>query len=298
MPGYTKIAVAGATGNLGPAIIQELVNANLSVTILSQSGNTSSLPSSVKTIKVDYSSPSSLKSALTGQEVFLSLVPDFNSQPALIDAAIAAGVQRFIPSEFGSNTSGNAKVAALPVFAGKIATQQYLQERTDQISYTLVHNGLFLDWGLQVGFWAKLKNEAGPTPLYDGGNAKRSTTRLADVGKAVVGILANPEETKNRTVYIQSTALSQRQILKIAQKVNPEFKAETVDVSTEDSVRKFERKINAGEAFEQGEFLEMIGVSIFREEFGGLWDEKNDNEVVGLKELSEEEVEAEVAKWV
>jgi hypothetical protein len=44
--------------------------------------------------------------------------------------------------------------------------------------------------------------------------------------------------------------------------------------------------------------MEMIGVSVFREECGALWDKKNDNEVVGVRELSQEEVEAEVKKWM
>ena len=95
---YQNIAIAGATGNLGPAIVQSLVDAGFNVTILSQSGKTNNLPSAAKTVKVDYSSQTSLIDALRGQDVFISAVPKHDSQPALIDAAIAAGVKRFIPS--------------------------------------------------------------------------------------------------------------------------------------------------------------------------------------------------------
>lgn len=141
---YTKVAVAGATGNLGPAVVKELLAAGLEVTVLSASGNTSALPSEIKAIKVDYSSKASVVSALKGQEAFVSLIPKFEEQPALIDAAIEAGVKRFLPSEFGSNTSGNDRVAKLPVYGGKILTQEYLKKNVEKISYTLVHNGIFL----------------------------------------------------------------------------------------------------------------------------------------------------------
>ncbi|SMR64357.1 unnamed protein product [Zymoseptoria tritici ST99CH_3D1] len=297
MTGYHKVAVAGATGNLGPAVVEQLVKADLSVTILSQSGNTSSLPSSVKTVKVDYKSPSSLKSALAGHEVVVSLLPDHGSQPALIDAAIAAGAKLFIPSEFGADLD-NAKAAALPVFAGKAATRNYLRDRIDQISHTLVVCNIFLDWGLQVGFLAKLREEMGPTPLYDGGETKRSATLLSDVGKAVVSIIANPGAAKNRTVRIQSTALSQKTILRIAEEKNPNFKAETVHVNTSELLEKIEQAKKDGTSFEGSGVFQMLQVAVFRDDHGGLWDEQNDNTLVGLKELTEKEVEDEVEKWV
>ncbi|KJX93660.1 NAD(P)-binding protein [Zymoseptoria brevis] len=257
MSGYHKVAVAGATGNLGPAIVEQLVKANLSVTILSQSGNTSSLPSSVKTVKVDYKSSDSLISALAGQEAVVSLLPDHGSQPALIDAAIAAGVKLFIPSEFGADID-NAKAAALPLFTGKAITQKYLRERTDQISHTFVRCSLFLDWGLMVGFLAK---KSGPTPIFDGGDVKISTTLLSDVGKAVVNSLNNPDATKNRAVYIQSTSISQNEVLRIAKEKNPDFKAEIEHVSTSDLLAKIEQAKKDGTSFEGNGVMDQLNVA-------------------------------------
>jgi uncharacterized protein YbjT (DUF2867 family) len=216
---FQRIAVAGATGNLGPTIVRDLVNAGFEVTALSQSGNTSSLPSAVKTVKVDYSSHDSLVNALKGHEAFISNIPQHDQQPALIDAAIAAGIKRFIPSEFGSNIAGNATTAALPVFKGKKITQDYLQKKSSEISYTLINTGLFLDWGIQVGLLLDLKGE--PTRIYDGGNDKHSFTLLSDIAQAVVEVLKHPEEIHNRAVYIQSAALSQNEVIDIAQKVKP-----------------------------------------------------------------------------
>jgi uncharacterized protein YbjT (DUF2867 family) len=290
---YKKVAIAGATGNLGPSIVNELVNQGFEVTVLSSSGNTSSLPSTVKVIKVDYSSQDSLISSLRGQEAFISAIPKHEEQPALIDAAIAAGVQRFIPSEFGSNTIGNDKVRALPVFAGKLKTQEYLRAKQDQISHTFLINGLFLDWGLSIGWLANLK---GKSDINDDGDSVHSFTLLADIAKAVAGILKHPEETKNRGVYVQSAALSQNQVLKIAQKVKPEFKAETEQVDLAEVEKNAYAELSKEDGNIGSAMMGFIKVSIFREGYGNLWDEKNDNELLGVKGLSSSELEDLVAK--
>ncbi|KAG2162426.1 hypothetical protein VTO58DRAFT_106085 [Aureobasidium pullulans] len=290
---FKKVAIAGATGNLGPSIVNELVNQGFEVTVLSSSGKTSGLPSAIKVVKVDYSSQDSVISALRGQEAFVSAIPKHEEQPALIDAAIAAGVQRFIPSEFGSNIVGNEKVRALPVFGGKVKTQDYLRAKQDQISYTLITNGLFLDWAINLGWVVNLK---GKTEINDNGDSVHSFTLLSDIGKAVAGVLNNPEETKNRGVYVQTVALSQNQALKIAQNVKPEFKAETESVDLGEVEKNAYAELSKQNGDIGSAMLNFIKISIFREGYGNLWNDKNDNELLGVKGLSESELEDLIAK--
>lgn len=289
---YQKIAIAGATGNLGPTIVKSLVDAGFEVTVLSQSGNTSSLPSAVKTVKVDYSSQESLVAALKGQDAFVSTIPKHDQQPALIDAAIAAGVKRFIPSEFGSNIAGNANTAALPVFAGKKTTQDYLKQKSNEISYTLISNGLFLDWGIQVGLLVNLKGE--PTRVFDGGNDKHSFTLLSDVAQAVVGVLKHPEETHNRAVYVQSAALSQNEAIEIAQKAKPDAKIQRQDASVKELLETSHKQFAQGGEQIGAAFFGFIVTSIFADskEYGNLWDDKNDNSLLGIKEKTAAELKA------
>ena len=293
---YQKIAIAGATGNLGPTIVKSLVDAGFEVTILSQSGNTSSLPSSVKTIKVDYSSQESLVAALKGQDAFVSTIPKHDQQPALIDAAIAAGIKRFIPSEFGSNIAGNANTAALPVFGGKKITQDYLQQKSNEISYTLINNGLFLDWGIQVGVLLNLKGE--PTRVFDGGNAKHSFTLLSDVAQAVVGVLQHPKETHNRAVYVQTAALSQNEAIALAQKAKPDVKIERQDASVKDLLETSHKQLAQGGEQIGAAMFGFIVTSIFGDskEYGNLWDDKNDNELLGVKGKTEAELKSLIAQ--
>lgn len=294
---YTKIAVAGATGNLGPAIVNALVDAGLSVTILSQSGKTSNLPSSVTVKKVDYASASSVTAALSGIEAFVSLIPKHDEQNPLIDAAIAAGVKRFLPSDFGSDVPGNALTADLPVFAGKKKTTEYLRSVQDKISHTFVLNGLFLDWGLEVGFAVSLKGDR-PTRIVNGGSTTFSTTLLSDVGKAVVGVLRNPEQTANRAVKVQSTVTSQNELLEIAHRVKPELKLERVEATTKEVLDQAYADLNEGGDKIMPAMLGFIGVSVLDQSYGSDWSKENDNALLGITELDRSGLERIVKQYV
>lgn len=271
------------------------MTAGFTVTVLSRSGSTSSLPSGVKVVQVDYDSQDSLVAALRGQDVFVSNIPNHGDQPKLIDAAIAAGVKRFLPSEFGSNIAGNENVQKLPVFQGKLKTQGYLQDKKDQISYTLVVTGAFLDWGLKVGFLVNVKG--GATRIFNGGDEPRSMTTLDDIGKAVVGVLRHPEETKNRTVYVHSATVSQNQLLELAKRKNPSLAPEVQEVDTRDVLKDSHDALGQKDADIGTAMRGFIVVSIFQDGYGGLF-AKNDNELLGIDEKSDSELEALVAQYV
>jgi uncharacterized protein YbjT (DUF2867 family) len=153
------------------------------VTVLSRSTN-HNLDDRVHVAQVDYNSVESLRKALLGQDALVITLGQIGLDPHmnLVNAAVSANVKRIIPSEFGSDTT-NPNTAASPVYAEKIAIQKHLKEVANTnitTSYTLVINGPFFDWGLQMKFLVDLSS---PAPeIYDGGNQKFSTTTLAGVG--------------------------------------------------------------------------------------------------------------------
>jgi hypothetical protein len=51
--------------------------------------------------------------------------------------------------------------------------------------------------------------------LFDGGERPISTTTLADPGQAIVGVLQNPSDTRNKVIYVQTARVSQLQLLRI-----------------------------------------------------------------------------------
>jgi hypothetical protein len=243
-------------------------------------------------VKADYSSVDSLTSALKGQDAVVSAVgtEGLLGQSLLIDAAIAAGVKRFLPSEFGSDLS-NPNTAKLPVFGYKIATRNHIEEKVRagaDITYTYVVNGAFLDWGLDVGFIFNWKE--GKPELYNGGDREFSTTRLSSVGQAVVGVLTHYEETKNRPVYIQDRTISQNHLLEIAKKVAPEKKWEPVTVQIADVKKNSDEKLAKGEVTMEAMYGYLF-VSVFDEAYGGRF-EKLDNDLLGVPTSTDADVEA------
>lgn len=101
--------------------------------------------------KVDYESVDSLKAAFEGQDAVVSAAatPAVGNQYPIIDASIAAGVKRFIPSEFGINTRTVPDGGLKTILAGKIKVVDYLVEKSKEnptFSWTGVSNGLFFDW--------------------------------------------------------------------------------------------------------------------------------------------------------
>ncbi|KAI1126864.1 hypothetical protein F5Y10DRAFT_203574 [Nemania abortiva] len=291
----TKVALAGATGNLGPAILDHLLKAQFHVTVLTRQGSIHELPESVTIKLVDYDSIDSLSSALQGQDAVVSTLGlgALQKQFNLIEAAVKANVKRFIPSEFGPDTI-NPKTSALAVSAGKVAVQKALVKAAanGSISYTYIFTGPFLDWCLKAGLILNISERS--IALYDGGERPFSTTTLESVGKTVVGVLKKPEETKNRGVYVQDAAPTLNQLKAMAEKVTgTTWKG--IELSIENDVLAPALVELEKETPDPSKFtLPLAIASIWGEGYGSHFKDL-DNELLGLREFTEVDIEAVLA---
>ncbi|KAK4182994.1 hypothetical protein QBC35DRAFT_132047 [Podospora australis] len=297
----TKVAIAGATGNIGQFVLKHLLAANFSVTALTRSGSNNSFPESVTVKEVDYDSLDSLTAALQGQDAVVATLAGhvLPKQLLLIEAAAAAGVKRFLPSEFGSDTT-NPKVTALPLHKPKLGVLNALKQKAaeGELSYTSVISGPFLEFGLEANFLLDFQNRH--ATLYDGGERLFSVSTMDDVGKSVVGVLQHPEETKNKEVFVQSTATSLKGLLETAKKVTKGGKEWTSEVVKVDDVLAEGwaelKKEKPDPAIFVGKFLAAV---IAGEGYGNHFKREGlDNDLLGIKEMTEEEVEALIAKYV
>lgn len=66
-------------------------------------------------------------------------------QIKIIDAAIEAGLQRFIPSQFGSETQNKTAQSRVSFFALKQRAHEYLQGKQGAIEWTVFLSGPFLE---------------------------------------------------------------------------------------------------------------------------------------------------------
>ncbi|RYP16111.1 hypothetical protein DL765_005312 [Monosporascus sp. GIB2] len=288
MSNIKNVAIIGASGSLGSVVFEKLVaSGKFHVRVLKRVGSSSKFPPGTEVVEVDFDSLDSLKSALSGQDALVSTVSSggLERQKTLIDAAIAAGVKRFIPSEFGSDL-GNPNARKLPVYGHKVAVQEYLVEKakTTGITYTLIYNNAFLDWALKHKFILDVSSDK-PT-IIDGGNKPFSTTTLSTVADAVLGVFGRLEETKNRGVYIQDAVITQNQILEMAKKAAPNRSWDVVHVKLDDLTAGADAKLAKGD-YSMETFVPYLYRAVLDPAYGGNFTGKTDNELLGIKEMSE-----------
>ncbi|KAL2839372.1 hypothetical protein BJY01DRAFT_257771 [Aspergillus pseudoustus] len=190
------VAIAGGTGTIGSSILRALLmHPGYTPIVLSRATNKH--PSGTSTITqgdnpvndtslilgaqvvyrfetryVDYDNVSSLASALTGVDIVISalLIPGpelVSYQLNLLDAAIAAGVSRFAPSEFALCQDAHAQVS---IDHGKIEVWDAVRRavRNGQIDAAAFPCGMFMNY---LAVDAGLSAEDRDRPFYEQPNA-------------------------------------------------------------------------------------------------------------------------------
>ncbi|KAF2825635.1 oxidoreductase CipA-like protein [Ophiobolus disseminans] len=290
-----RVALAGATGNLGRPILSALLSAGYPVTVLTRTGSTSSKPTSHANLtieSVDFTSVASLTPALRGIQVVVCCFATsaLDSQNPLIDAAVAAGVTHFIPADFGMDTQ-NPLAVQLPIGKIKAENHEYLREQTKAhpgFSWTAIANGWFLDWVLEMGLIVDLTKHT--ATLYNGGDVVFSATTLADIAKAVIGVIENQGEIANRVIYVHSATVTQNQLIQYAKdKDGKEWK--TVEKSTEAVRKESYDELEKGDGADvEAATLGFCIVALFDKEYGCDFSERLANDVVCVKEMTEQGV--------
>ncbi|KAK1997554.1 NAD(P)-binding protein [Colletotrichum falcatum] len=300
-----KVAVIGATGQLGSEIAKALLEAKFTVTAIQRPDSDKTAPAGCRSVKVGIDDVNTLTRAFKDHDAVISAVPDpvvFEKQKPWIDAAVAAGVKRVFPSEYSTNLE-SPLAEGLPIVTGKVQTRRYLAEQVSKAgcksTWTSVNNGPFLD--LVLGFGGLGPDFRAKTARYhNGGNNLIGATRLPDIAKTIAKILGNENglyaEAENRSVYIHSAAVTEKQMTKIAEKVTGEtFAVENYDV--EEMYQDAKAKLAKGDRSVMMQFYYQM---MYGKGYGGSesFQEMSWNDRVGLKTLTETELENVVRELV
>ncbi|KAM0153046.1 hypothetical protein ACHAQE_000392 [Botrytis cinerea] len=257
-----KVAVAGASGPIGQAIVTELLKSELfDITILTRDSTTyqSLSAPALKVVQVDYTSLTSLTQALTNQDALISTLSPtaIPIQKNLIDACIQAHVHRFLPSEY-SYDFYSARMQqhchSNQIFAQKIAIEEYLKEQATQtsLSYTLVFSNPILELSLKNNLFFDFQNRAA-TLHPQSKTVPISLTTLHSLSKAVRRILTHPRETANRPIRIKDIDISHEKLLSVAQSLTP---GQEWDIRTDASS-------DSDSSFDFGGSFERVHNSVF-----------------------------------
>lgn len=149
-----NVAIIGANGTLGPAILEALLSADaFNVTVLSRASSRSTFPSKVDLIKIpdDGGDGNTLTKLLSEQDALVVTIPASESSyiTELAKASAQAGVQRFIPPDFGSVDSTDERCLSLvPLYRQKGLVREHLQKLAvdyTSFSWTSLVCGHFFD---------------------------------------------------------------------------------------------------------------------------------------------------------
>lgn len=265
------------------------MGAGFQVTVLTRSKKPGVFEKGLKVLEVDFTSVESLTAALQGVDAIVATVAGsaIESQLLLIDAAVAAGVKRFIPSEYGS-VSTNPKIQHLPFYSSFAKIRGRLQEKAQkgQITWTVFLCGAFLTFLLDHPTLVDFANHK--ATLMDDGNNRISSTSLPNIGTAVAAILKNPEATKNKVLHSSEIIVTQNQVLAIAKETKPEIKWEIDQIKTSDVLKEALQSASQGD-FSMPTIMGILKGTVFAgDEYGAGFDE-NDNELLGIEELTKED---------
>lgn len=233
------VLLIGAGGSLGAPVLSEL-RKSFTVTILTRSSSTSTFPADIKVITVPDSYPEEpLVAAFTGQDAVVSTITTTSSAQGsrFVDAALKAGVRRFIPAEFGSDAEDEATANMVPAIWGEKRRQmEYLREACKKsggrMSWTAIANGGLFDWLFVVtkGGFGHIDFQNKKMLLFDEGETRFAMSNLAQVARAVRSALEREAETRDRALLVRSFGITQNQLREALEKVTGDkFEVERVD---------------------------------------------------------------------
>ncbi|KAI1650000.1 NAD(P)-binding protein [Daldinia loculata] len=258
-----KVAIFGAAGNFGTPITAALVKAGFDVTIITRIESTSIFPPGIPVIRTEYT-VEKLTTALSGQDAAISVIgpAGISFQTTLVDAAEAAGVQRFVLDDFGWGPGFNSLPEFKPIGAQRKVAWERVKELS-QANFKFTFSGIAIgnpiDWALKrfplMGFDVQKRSAV----IYDDGTEEFTGTTLEGIGQAVVGVLKHPEETANRFLKARSIQVNQNQLLDAFQKVT----GQTWEVqrgSAKDFLESGRKKHEAGD---KGWVLELLVYQLY-----------------------------------
>ena len=219
------IFVAGATGFLGGEICRRLRTAGRPVRGLARSTSDPAAverlrASGVEVVEGDLRDAASLERSLRGVTAVISTATttrsrqpgdsieatDHQGQINLVDAARAAGVERFIYVSFSGQIGEDD-----PLTTAKRAVERRLQE--SGMSYTVLRPSYFMEAWLSPALGFDFPNAR--ATVYGSGERKISWVSLADVASFALRALDDPDTARTTIELGGPEALSPLEVVKI-----------------------------------------------------------------------------------
>lgn len=296
-----RVALVGVNNAFGADLLDEFeVSGQFKVDIFARAPSKVTPRAGFALVKFDWTDHAALVKSLRGVETVLVTFGTADpsaadTQKALIDAAIEAGVKRYIPSEFAGDLS-HPLSKRVPIYGTRYKVLDYLHTKVEEgaITSTVFFAGAFLEFGLQTGFLGyNFKSKT--AIIQEDGNIPFSVSSSRTVARAILGALNYFDETKNKLIRIHDGVTTQNELLNLIERISGE-KWKVEHVSTQGSRDVAMEKLQRGEVdFEV--IRSLILSTVYVKDGAATW-VKPDNELIGLRTVRVEETVAKVVKVV
>ncbi|KAL7953235.1 hypothetical protein V8C34DRAFT_321410 [Trichoderma compactum] len=198
--------------------VRPLIDAGFNVTVVTRSLSSNSKETNGTIFVTSDYTYESLVKIFTGQEAVVSAVaagPPIAAQKVMVDAAIQAGVRRFIPSEYGSSSIDQQLEDFKKLMVPKTELIGYLRGKCrlhPQFSWTCLSGGALIDVGIYLGAWSFSVLERTAT-IFDTGEVCFDSTTIPTIVRSVVSVLQRPADSANKYLLIRTFIVSQLEIL-------------------------------------------------------------------------------------
>ena len=175
---------------------------------------------------------------------------DVDQHLRLLEAAYAAGVKRYIPADWGSCDAADEHVKSkLNIYKNKNIVREKCEELAARapsegkpFTWTGIICGHFFDFGLTSGLLHFDVKKCTVT-ILDGGDIPASASTMGRIAEACAKVFENPDETKNKSIYVQSFNPTQNELLAALEKITGK-KWTREDVSSKQYMEDIENKLD------------------------------------------------------
>lgn len=255
------------------------------------------LPEGVKAIRVNYDDESTLVSALQGQDMLIISLPagtEVDAQDRIVAAAKKAGVRHVMPNAWGGDTQ-NKKLSDESL-VGKTYERGINAIEEMGVYWTNLCCSFWYEYSLAIPLAYGIDASSKKATFYGDGNVHINTSTWQQCGRAVASFLSLkllPEDEsdksptisawRNKSLYVSSFMLSQRDMLDSIQRLQGSTDAEW-EISYEPVEERYKRGLGMLESGDRSGFL----ISLYARRFYPAdedTEEKNrrlDNDALGL----------------
>ncbi|KAK3388251.1 hypothetical protein B0T20DRAFT_365137 [Sordaria brevicollis] len=226
-------------------------------------------------------------------------------QPKIIDAAEASEkVKWFLPSEFGTDVEYNERSKDELTHVGKLALRKHVREKVKRLKVTYVVTGPYFDMWLyptpgypQAGGFEPKEKKAW---IVGDGEGKVGFCTMWDVGRFVLATLLHPAQSFNKALKVQSFVVTPNQVLAEFEKQTGGTKFD-VTYTPLSEIEKLETVLWDKENIDGKPQPKPQATPVTLRRIwaqGGTLYEKNDNELLEVKEEDSDTLEEGVRRYL